>query len=353
MNFTDRHCYCKTRLTLIFYLCIYTIYCDIVINNRKFKGEKMKWMIGNIIINNQVVLAPMAGICNSAYRRICKEMGCGLIYAEMVSDKAITFSNQKTLDMLYMCDEERPIVQQIFGSDKESFVLAAKYIVKTMNPDIIDINMGCPVPNVIKSGEGCALMGDLHRASKIIKACAGGKRPVTVKFRTGLTESNMITAEFAKMCEDSGAAMITIHGRSRNMMYQGEPYYEQIQQAKAVVQIPVIANGGIYSVEDAEKMMKETGADGIMIGRYALENPYIFSELTNTPIKKSRLTLLQEQLALCNCYYDESFTLAYMKKITSYFMKKQIGTKRYKAELFQCGNCEEITMVLEKIFNNT
>ncbi len=134
------------------------------------------------------------------------------------------------------------------------------------------------------------------------------------------------------------------------MMYDGEPYYEQIQQAKAAVRIPVIANGGIRSVEDAEKMMEETGADGVMIARYALENPYIFSELAGIPVKKSRLTLLQEQLELCQRYYDESFTLTYMKKITAYFMKKRIGTKKYKMELFRCGNCEELSFLLEKIF---
>ena len=297
-------------------------------------------------------MAPLAGYTCYPFRMMVRELGAALSYTEMVSCNALKYKDKATQTLLFTTEQETPKAVQILGED--SRVMAEMCRVEILEGyDIIDINMGCPVPNVIKSGEGCALMGDLHRASKIIKACASGKRPVTVKSRTGLTESNMITAEFAKMCEDSGAAMITIHGRSRNMMYQGEPYYEQIQQAKAAVQIPVIANGGIYSVEDAEKMMKETGEDGIMIGRYALENPYIFSELTNTPIKKSRLTLLQEQLALCNCYYDESFTLAYMKKITSYFMKKQIGTKRYKAELFQCGNCEEITMVLEKIFNNT
>lgn len=296
-------------------------------------------------------MAPLAGYTCYPFRMMVRELGAALSYTEMVSCNALKYKDKATQALLFTTKQETPKAAQILGGD--SRVMAEMCRVGIPEEyDIIDINMGCPVPNVIKSGEGCALMGDLRRASQIIRACANGNRPVTVKFRTGLSESDMITAEFAKMCEDAGAAMITIHGRSRNMMYDGAPYYEQIQQAKAAVRIPVIANGGIRSVEDAEKMMKETGADGIMIARYALENPYIFSELTNTPITKSRLTLLQEQLRLCNMYYEESFTLAYIKKIAAYFMKKQIGTKRYKAELFRCGNCEELSFLLEKIFDN-
>lgn len=294
-------------------------------------------------------MAPLAGYTCYPFRMLVRELGAALSYTEMVSCNGLKYKDKATGALLFTTEEETPKAAQILGSDCR--IMAE--MCRTGIPeeyDIIDINMGCPVPNVMKSGEGCALMGDLKRASRIIRACADGNRPVTVKFRTGIHQSNMITAEFARMCEDSGAAMITIHGRSRNMMYDGEPYYEQIQQAKAAVRIPVIANGGIRSAEDAEKMMKETGADGIMIARYALENPYIFSELTHTPVRKSRLALLKEQLAISMRYYDESFTLAYMKKITSYFMKKRSGTKQYKAELYRCGNCEELLNVLQKIF---
>jgi len=294
-------------------------------------------------------MAPLAGYTCYPFRMLVREMGAALSYTEMVSCNGLKYKDKATRKLLFTTEEETPKAAQILGSDSRIM----SEMCRTGIPeeyDIIDINMGCPVPNVMKSGEGCALMGDLKRASRIIRACADGNRPVTVKFRTGIYENNMITAEFARMCEDSGAAMITIHGRSRNMMYNGIPYYEQIQQAKAAVRIPVIANGGIYSVEDAEKMMRETGADGIMIARYALENPYIFSELTHTSVTKSRLTLLKEQLALCMRYYDESFTLIYMKKITSYFMKKRPGTKQYKEKLYQCGNCEELLMILQKIF---
>ena len=294
-------------------------------------------------------MAPLAGYTCYPFRMLVREMGAALSYTEMVSCNGLKYKDKATQALLFTTEQETPKAAQILGSDSRVMAEMCHFGIPE-EYDLIDINMGCPVPNVIKSGEGCALMGDLRQASQIIRACADGRRPVTVKFRTGLQESNMITAEFAKMCEDAGAAMITIHGRSRNMMYDGEPYYEQIQQAKAAVTIPVIANGGIRSVEDAEKMLKETGADGVMIARYALENPYIFSELTKTPVIKSRLTLLQEQLELCKKYYEESFTLTYMKKLVSYFMKKRIGTKQYKMELFRCGNCEELSFLLEKIF---
>ena len=163
----------------------------------------MQWKIGNISIKNQVVLAPMAGICNSAFRRICKEMGCGLIYAEMVSDKAITFQNKKTIDMLYMTDEERPLVQQIFGSDKESFVEAAKYIYQNMHPDIIDINMGCPVPKVaVRAQAGSALLKNPEKIYEIVKAVVDAVPiPVTVKIRSGWDQNHINAVEVAKIID--------------------------------------------------------------------------------------------------------------------------------------------------------
>ena len=216
--------------------------------------------------------------------------------------------------------------------------------------DIIDINMGCPVPNVFKSGEGSALLANPKKAADIIKSCKKSGKVITVKCRIGIKEESLVAAEFAKICEDAGADMITIHGRTRDMMYNGTPYYDQIEQAKSAVRIPVIANGGIFSVEDAEKMMKNTGADGVMIARYALENPFIFSELTKREIKKSKCEILLEQIAMTSRYYDETFTLSYIKKIASYCMKKRKGTKKYKLLLHQAGNIEELRDMIKKIF---
>lgn len=217
--------------------------------------------------------------------------------------------------------------------------------------DIIDINMGCPVPNVFKSGEGSALMLDGRRAAEIIRGCKKSGKVVTVKCRTGIQREKMFAAEFARMCEDAGADMITVHGRSRSMMYDRECCYEEIAQAKAAVSIPVIANGGIFSAEAADVMMERTGADGVMIARYALENPFIFSELTGCPVTKSALQLILEQMELTAAHYDETYTIIYIRKLASYGMKRRKGTKKYKEQLYRSGSLEELREVILQIFS--
>ena len=237
----------------------------------------MEWKIGNVEISNQVVLAPMAGICNSAYRQICKEMGCGLIYAEMVSDKAITYNNQKTIDMLYMTDMERPISQQIFGSDKESFVAAAKYIEQNMHPDIIDINMGCPVPKVaVKAQAGSALLKDPIKIYDIVSSVVSSVSvPVTVKIRSGWDSKHINAVEVAKIVEKAGASAICVHPRTRSQGYSGKADWNIIKEVKQSVSIPVIGNGDIKCPEDAKKMIDETNCDAVMIGRGVLGNPWL------------------------------------------------------------------------------
>lgn len=241
----------------------------------------MKWNIKNVEIKNQVVLAPMAGICNSSFRRIIKEMGCGLIYAEMVSDKAIFYNNDKTIDMLYMTEEERPIVQQIFGSDKQSFVKAAKFIEEYMKPDIIDINMGCPVPKVaLRAQAGSALLKDPSKIYDIVSSVVEAvKVPVTVKIRSGWDQEHINAVEVAQICEKAGASAICVHPRTRSQGYSGHSDWNIIKQVKENVKIPVIGNGDIKTCYDAKKMLEETGCDAIMIGRGVQGNPWLIKEV--------------------------------------------------------------------------
>ena len=237
----------------------------------------MEWKIGNITIKNQVVLAPMARISNSAYRRICKEMGCGLVYAEMVSDKAIMYGNQKTLDMLKMTDEERPLAQQIFGTDVDSFVKAAIYVYENMHPDIIDINMGCPVPKVaLRAQAGSALLKNPDKIFEIVKAVVEAVPiPVTVKIRSGWDYEHINAVEVAKIIEKAGASAICVHPRTRSQGYSGKADWNIIRQVKESVLIPVIGNGDIKTPMDAKRMLSETHCDAIMIGRGVLGNPWL------------------------------------------------------------------------------
>lgn len=237
--------------------------------------------IGNVEIENKVVLAPMAGVCNSAFRRIIKEMGAGLLYAEMISDKALVYNNEKTKDMLYMTESERPISQQIFGSDKKSFVEAAKIIEKSMHPDIIDINMGCPVPKVaVKSQAGSALLKDPDKTYDIVKAVKEVVNvPVTVKIRSGWDKNSINAVLVAKTCEKAGASAIAVHPRTRSQGYSGKADWNIIKEVKDAVNIPVIGNGDILSAKDAKQMIDETGCDAVMIGRGTLGNPYLIKQV--------------------------------------------------------------------------
>lgn len=309
-----------------------------------------KIKLGGLVLPTNVLMAPLAGYTCYPFRMLCAEMGAGLCFTEMVSSNALKYQDAATGVLLFTTPEEQPKAAQLLGSDPRIMerMAMSDYFAAF---DIIDINMGCPVPNVVKSGEGSALLTDLKRAAAMIRGVKKSGKIVTVKCRIGMKEDALIAAEIAKMCEDSGADMITIHGRSRNMMYDGVPYYDQIEQAKSAVSIPVIANGGIFSVQDAERMMDLTGADGVMIARYALENPFIFSELTGRPVQKNKYRVLLEQMELAGRYYDETFTLAYIKKIASYFMKKRAGVKQYKMALHGCGSMEAMKEIIKRIFD--
>ena len=240
----------------------------------------MEWKIRDIVIKNQFVLAPMAGVTNEAFRIICKKMNAGLVMAEMVSDKAIGFKNERTLGMTKVNPIEHPISMQIFGGDKDSLVNAAKYIDLNSDADIIDINMGCPVLKVIKSGSGSALLKDPDKIYDVVKAVVDAvKKPVTVKIRIGWDMESINCVEVAKKIEAAGAAAITVHGRTRSQFYSGNADWKYIKMVKEAVKIPVIGNGDVVSIDSAKRMLEETGCDAIAIARGALGNPFLFREL--------------------------------------------------------------------------
>lgn len=240
----------------------------------------MEWKIRDITIKNQFVLAPMAGVTNEAFRIICKKMNAGLVMAEMVSDKAIGFKNERTLGMTKVNPIEHPISMQIFGGDKESLVNAAKYIDEYSDADIIDINMGCPVLKVIKSGSGSALLKDPDKIYDVVKAVVSAvKKPVTVKIRIGWDMESINCVEVAKKIEAAGASAITVHGRTRSQFYSGTADWKYIKMVKEAVSIPVVGNGDVTSIETAKRMLEETGCDAVAIARGALGNPFLFREL--------------------------------------------------------------------------
>ena len=305
--------------------------------------------IGNITLSGNVLMAPLAGYTCFPFRLMARRLGASLAFTEMTSADGLKYHDNATRKLLFTNELESPKAVQLLGSEPNVFEHACRS--GFVEPfDIVDINMGCPVPNVIKNGEGSALMSKPETAAKIIEACKRSGKIVTVKCRLGMSENDIAIAEFAKLCENSGADMITIHGRTRNMMYSGEPLYERIAEAKSAVSIPVIANGGIFSEEDAVEMMRRTGADGIMLARYGFEDPLIFSGLSGKTPRQSKYDLLIEQIGITQKYFDELFLLTYIKKLTSYFMKKKHGTKQFKQELYRCGSADELKRVIEKIF---
>lgn len=316
----------------------------------------MKWKIGNVKIENQVVLAPMAGICDSAFRRIAKSMGCGLIETEMVSAKSLMYDNWKTKEMLYMTEEERPISQQIFGAEAESFKIASKYISSTMNPDIIDINMGCPVTKVaVKSGAGSALLKNPKKVSEIIKTVVDTVPiPVTVKIRSGWDENNAL--EISKIAEESGASAITVHPRTRHQRYDIPADWSIIKNIKEEISIPVIGNGDIRTCYDAKAMLELTNCDAVMIGRGVLGNPWLIKQCIDYidyGIKPERvssqekLDMFKKHTSLIMDNYSDKVLMHKLRINAAYYMKNLHGSVEIKKQIFQTKTKEELFELLE------
>ena len=314
--------------------------------------------IGDVNVGGPIVLAPMAQISNSAFRQIIKDMGANLIYAEMVSDKAITYNNQKTIDMLYMTEEERPIVQQIFGSDKESFVIAAKYIYENMHPDIIDINMGCPVPKVaVRAQAGSALLKNPDKIYDIVKAVVEAVPiPVTVKIRSGWDHKNINAVEVAKIVEKAGASAICVHPRTRSQGYSGNADWSVIKAVKENVSIPVIGNGDVKSAVDAKKMLDETGCDAVMIGRGVLGNPWIIKnsidyldgkEIT-TVSPKEKIDMCLHHLNYLNDLKNEKLACLEIRNHIGWYLKGIKDGNVVKNNIYQTSKICDIISILNE-----
>ena len=322
----------------------------------------MEWKIGNVEIKNNIVLAPMAGVCNSAFRRIIKEMGCGLVYAEMVSDKGLVYNSKKTKDMLYVSDYERPISQQIFGSDVDTFVEAAKMVYKIMKPDIIDINMGCPVPKVaVRAQAGSALLKNPAKIREIVSAVVKAVSiPVTVKIRSGWDSNSINAVEVAKICEEAGAKAICVHGRTRSQGYSGKVDLDIIKKVKESVSIPVIGNGDINSIESAIKMFEYTGVDAIMIGRGALGNPWLIKQLVtyfdtgiilDKPSYKEIIDMCRKHLNYLLELKSEKISVLEMRSHISWYIKGLPKSTEIKKELFTISDAKGIMDLLDRYQN--
>ena len=322
--------------------------------------------IGNVDLNGQVILAPMAGVCNSAFRRICKEMGASLVCAEMVSDKGMIYNSKKTKNMLYFEESERPISQQIFGSDKETFVEAAKMVYEIMKPDIIDINMGCPVPKVaVRSQAGSALLKNPDLIYDIVSSVVKTVPvPVTVKIRSGWDANSINAVEVAKICEKAGASAITVHPRTRSQLYSGKADLDIIKKVKENVSIPVIGNGDITDINSAKHMLEYTKCDAIMIGRGVLGNPWLIKEI-DTYLKTGKILdkpSHEERINMCFKHMDyllkikpEKVAILEMRSHIAWYIKCMPYHKEIKNLIFKALTKEEITEILDnylkKLYN--
>ncbi|MGN1371259.1 MAG: tRNA dihydrouridine synthase DusB [Candidatus Coprovivens sp.] len=317
------------------------------------------WKIGNVEIKNQIVLAPMAGISNTSYRKIIKEMGAGLIYAEMVSDKALMYSNEKTFNLLKMDEKERPITQQIFGSDIDSFVKAAKIVEEKMHPDIIDINMGCPVPKVaIRAQAGSALLKNPEKIYEIVKSVVEAVSvPVTVKIRSGWDEKHINAVEVAKICERAGAKAIAIHARTRSQGYSGKADWNIIKEVKKAVSIPVIGNGDVTSPELAKKMLDTTGCDAVMIGRGVLGNPWLIKECVSYLENGTKIEPVSfiEKVEMMKRHYkllledkSEKAALLEIRSFIIWYLKGMPKSKEIKNLICQSKTSEEMFNIIEE-----
>jgi tRNA-dihydrouridine synthase B len=299
-------------------------------------------------LENNVFLAPLAGYTNYPFRLLCKEAGAGLCFTEMVSSKGLKYGSENTEELLFTKPDEGAVALQIFGSEPDVMRAACEHK-KTEPFPIVDINMGCPVPKIYKNGEGSALLENPALAEKIVRECVKSGKSITVKFRIGVTADKLVTEEFAKRMEGAGASLITIHGRTRDKMYAGEVNFSEIAAAKRAVKIPVIANGGVFSDADADRLLSETGADGIMVARAALFDPQIFCSLTGKE-RIGKRELFEKQLKWTRQVFDERFTTVFMRKMAAFYIKGERGAAAFKDRLFKATSPDEVLSIAKEIW---
>lgn len=318
--------------------------------------------IGNIEIQNKVVIAPMAGITNPAFRQICKQFKPGLIYTEMVSDKAICYENKKTLGMTEVMEDEHPLSMQLFGHDIDTMVQAAKYLDTQTNCDIIDINMGCPVNKVIKARAGSALMKEEdHAVAMVAEIIKNVKKPVTVKIRIGWDNGSKNCVSLAKKLEGVGVSAIAIHGRTRKQMYEGKADWSYIKQVKDALSIPVIGNGDVRSVEDMIRMLEETGCDAVMIGRGILGDPWLIKRcvqyletgeiVSDTSIEEKFELAYNHAVSLCELKTEKA-GMREMRGHAAWYMKGLKNSHRVKDLVSRMSTLEEFVIILKSYKNS-
>lgn len=312
--------------------------------------------IGNVVAPNNVVLAPMAGVCNPAFRLIAKEFGCGLVCAEMVSDKAIIHGNSRTMEMLYVDEREKPLSLQIFGGDKETLVAAAKYVDLNTNADIIDINMGCPVPKVTKCDAGARWLLDPKKIEEMVSAVVEVvSKPVTVKMRMGWDSEHIYAVQNAQAVERAGGSAVSLHGRTREQLYTGTANWDIIREVKQSISIPLIGNGDVVTPEDAKRMLEETGCDGVMIGRGALGNPWMLyrtvhyltnGELLPEPGVREKMRIAVLHMDRLIKLKGEKVAVKEMRKHLAWYLKGLKGSARVKDQVMEKTTRDEMVRIL-------
>ncbi len=312
--------------------------------------------IGNLEMKNQVVLAPMAGVCNSAFRLTVKEFGAGLVCAEMVSDKGIVLKNAKTMNMLYIDEREKPLSLQIFGGEKETLVEAAQFVDKNTNADIIDINMGCPVPKITKCDAGAKWLLDPNKIYEMVAAVVDAvDKPVTVKMRMGWDEDHIFAVKNAQAVERAGGQAVALHGRTRVQMYEGKANWDIIKEVKQNISIPLIGNGDVQTPQDAKRMLEETGCDGVMIGRAALGNPWMIyrtakflesGKLMDEPSVREKIDVCILHLDRLIALKNENIAVREMRKHTAWYLKGVRGNATVRNAINECNTRDHLVTLL-------